>query len=98
MIRLIVLAGLVFSAYKLGEAKSRLEEFDFFVTKIDANGNLLYLQINNGVVNFTIDMNAATTFNYWDASKIKNLLKKYSPETVLKLETVSNFITAQTAV
>ena len=68
---------------------------DFFVTN-NTDNIITYLNITSlGAIEFTSDMNLGTALNFWDANKLKNIIKKFSPESNLKLETVSNIITAQ---
>jgi len=95
MFRIIAFAGLLYATYRLGEQKGKLNDMDFFVTNT-SNNSVSYVHITSlGTVEFTPDMNLGTAFNFWDASKLKNIIKKFSPESNLKLETVSNIITAQ---
>ena len=95
MLRIIALAGLLFATYRLGEQKGKLNDMDFFVTN-NTDNIITYLNITSlGTMEFTNDMNLGTAFNFWDANKLKNIIKKFSPESNLKLETVSNIITAQ---
>lgn len=89
-----MLAGLVFGAYKFGETKAKMDEMDFFLTSTDNIGTT-YLSIDiSGSILFTPDMNIATQLSYWDASKLKHIIRKFSPGTNLKLETVSAILTA----
>jgi hypothetical protein len=95
MIRLIALAGLLFATYRLGEQKGKLSDMDFFITN-NSYSVTTYAQIDNdGTIGFTTDMNLGTPLNFWDANKLKSIIKKFSPDSILKLQTVSNIITAQ---
>ena len=95
MIRLLMLAGLIVGAYKFGETKAKMDEMDFFLTSSD-NFGATYLYIDStGAIIFTPDMNLGTQLSYWDATKLKHIIKKFSPATNLKLETVSGVLTAQ---
>lgn len=98
MFRIIALAGLMYVTYRLGEQKGRLNDMDFFVTNSIDNYTYYLIIKSSGQIDFIEDMNQATAFNFWDASKLKNIIRKFSPETKLKLETVSNVLTAQQTV
>ena len=93
--------GALAIAYKIGEQKASINQFDFFVTtqaipQGQSTPIPLYITISSGGrIEFTPDMNQATVFNYFDAIKIRSILRKYAEPMPLSLETVSNYITTQ---
>ena len=94
MFRLIATGLVVYAAYKWGENKSRLEQLDFFITKVSGQGtNILLVEYatidTSGNLIFSQDMNLATVLNYWDAINIKSMLKKFAPTANVQLESVS---------
>jgi hypothetical protein len=100
MFRIVFSAIALYGAFKIGENKARLEQLDFYLTKIEGQSSGLhlieyaYIDQSAGLV-FTQDMNQATVLNYWDAMSLKSLMKKFAPAAQIQLETVSSLITVQ---
>ena len=98
MFRIIATLGALYTAYKIGESKTRLEQLDFFVTSTTSQNNIYittYATISeqSGTIEFSQDINNATILNYWDAMSLRGLIKKYTPGAAIELETVSTLLT-----
>jgi len=94
MLRIIAIAGVMYLSYRYGEQKGKLSDMEFYVIN-NIEGVLSYALItSSGEIDFSNDMNLATTFNFWDAKHLKGIIKKFSPNSILSLETVTNTITS----
>ena len=88
----------VFLAYKLGEKQAQIGAEDYYITRqlSPSTGVTLteYIKISPNEIVFTSDENQATPLFFWDAFKLKSLMKQFNPGSILKLETANQLITA----
>ena len=93
MLKILAASLALFTAYKIGESKAKLQQLDFYITRVTGPSTgihiLEYAQITDQGLNFSQDSNQATILNYWDALSIKEMFKKFAPSSKIHLESVS---------
>lgn len=96
MKNILLIGTALFLSYKLGEKKAQMAAMDYYITRqFAAAGGVFideYVTMTPGGVSFTQDANLATPLFFFDALTLKNLIRKFSPGSVLKLETANNLI------
>lgn len=80
-------------AYKLGEQNGQLMASDYLINRqyLDQNNNLVvdYVSINDGGVVEYVSRQDATTFDFWRAKQLRQILKTYSPQMPFQLEIIN---------